>query len=157
MDRVWPRHGGQWSASQRVVSINRPVVRVKLTELLDAFEFVSGDQAMESEAFVSRETGLIYWRSEAGDEVESSPQDIEDPEKYISVPHKYDLDLGSGLAIRFAEEVLPGSLDEAREIFRRRGAYSRFKELLLQHGKLTQWYEYEAAAKTTSLREWSGP
>jgi hypothetical protein len=41
------------------------------------------------------------------------------------------------------------------EIFRRKGAYSRFKDLVERRGKLQQWYEYEENRKKEALRLWS--
>jgi len=45
-------------------------------------------------------------------------------------------------------------LEDVREIFRRSGAYTRFKDLLAQRGMVQQWYNYEADAQKEALREW---
>ena len=39
-------------------------------------------------------------------------------------------------------------------MFRRKGAYSAFKDRLARKGMLDQWYEYEAQAQRQALREW---
>jgi len=70
------------------------------------------------------------------------------------IPHKNDLDLGSRLALRFAEEELPGQYQIIERFFRSRGAYARFKELLAAHGCLDKWFAFEAAATETALRDW---
>ena len=39
-------------------------------------------------------------------------------------------------------------------IFRRAGAYSRFKYFLEERGLLQQWYDYENAVQREALQEW---
>lgn len=129
-------------------------VAVKLDHLLDAFEFVSAGQPMEHEAYLCVETGVIHYHSELGDDEEPLPDDIEDSEKYIEIPHKNDLDLGKRLALRFGDEFLSDALDDVYDIFRHRGAYGRFKNLLEHRGMLQQWYEYEEKTRNKALREW---
>jgi hypothetical protein len=127
---------------------------VKFDDLMLAFDFVSASAPTEHEAYLCKETGAIYWRSEYGDvEEEELPDDI-DSDKYIEIPHKNDLDLGRRPVLRFAAEFLPDEYDKVREIFSRRGAYARFKDLLERCGKLQQWYDYEAKAQNEVLREW---
>jgi len=101
------------------------------------------------------ETGVIHYPSEFDDEEEESlPEDISDSEKYIPVPHKNDLGLGKRVALRFADDLLPDASDEIHDIFRHRGAYGRFKNLLEHRGLLQQWYGYEEEARNKALREW---
>ncbi len=129
-------------------------VAVKFDALLDAFEFVSAGQLMEHEAYLCVGTGVIHYHSEFGDDEEPLPDDIEDSEKYIAIPHKNDLDLGKRLALRFADEFLPEVVEEVYDIFRHRGAYGRFKNLLEGRAMLQQWYEYEEKSRKEALREW---
>ena len=101
---------------------------------------------MESSGYVSLDTGDIHWKSEfeaIGDEV---PDVLESSDRYIAVPHKNDLDLGRSLALRFAAHVLPEYRERVRGFFERKGAYSRFKQLLEATGALEQWYTFEEAA-----------
>lgn len=129
---------------------------VKFADIQDAFDFVSfGDELMEHYAYLSKETGKIYWHSEFDDdEDEPLPDDIDDDEKYIAIPHKNDFNLGKNLVLQFAAEQLPESYDKVREIFSRRGAYARFKDLLEYQDMLQQWYDYEQQAGENALREW---
>jgi hypothetical protein len=92
--------------------------------------------------------------SEDSDLDEELPEDIEDSDRYIAVPHKDDLDLGTRLVMRFAEEKWPERSETIRALFHRRGAYARFKELLLQEGRLEQWRQFEADATDRALAEW---
>ncbi len=132
--------------------MTRPIV--KFDALLEAFEFVSFGRPMEHEAYLCTETGVIHYYSEYGDNEEPLPDDVEDSEKYIAIPHKNDLDLGKRLVLKFAGEFLPDALGKVQEIFRRSGAYARFKDLLEHRGMSQQWYEYEAKAQKEALREW---
>jgi hypothetical protein len=54
----------------------------------------------------------------------------------------------------FAREFLPDDYDEVRHIFSRRGAYRRYKELLVQRGALERWYDFSNKSEKTALREW---
>lgn len=130
-------------------------VAVEFNQLLDAFEFVSSAAPMEHEAYLCRETGVIHYHSDFVDlEEDPLPDDIDDSEKYIAIPHQNDLGLGKRLALRFADEFLPDAVDDVYDVFRRRGAYGRFKGLLERHGKLQQWFEYEEKSRQEALRQW---
>jgi hypothetical protein len=54
----------------------------------------------------------------------------------------------------FARKFLPGDFDEVRQLFSRRGAYARFKDLLDRRGALDQWYDFEAKAEERALTMW---
>src|SRR6516225_4048392 len=115
---------------------------VSFSDLQLAFEFVSSGGMGENEAYLDRRSGKIYWHSEFGDNDEELPDDIDD-DKYISIPDKRELDLGKLLVFDFARGFLPDDYDEVRHIFSRRGAYRRFKELLvrrdaLEHGTISR-------------------
>lgn len=128
---------------------------VKLSELVDAFEFVSFSELDEHQAFICKRTGRIIFVSE-GVELDEDMEFPDDPElvDYLPVPHRRDLNLGRRLALSFVAEELPGSLDKAREIFSRKGAFNRFKQLLHATGTLDNWYSFEARATETALEDW---
>ncbi len=109
---------------------------------------------MEHQAYISIDTGTIHWLSEVSPLEEEMPDDFETSDRYIAVPHKNDLDLGSDLALRFSAEELPGLYDRVEQFFRHRGAYARFKELLASEGCLDKWYAFEAEATERALRNW---
>ena len=85
---------------------------------------------------------------------EEVPDDLESSDRYLVIPHKNDLDLGSRLALRFAEEELPGQYQIIERFFRSRDAYAGFKELLAAHGCLDKWFAFEAAATEAALSDW---
>jgi len=126
---------------------------IEFDALLDAFEYVSSEQG-ENVALLCRETGVIHWHSDLEIDLEPLPDDVDDAQKYIAIPHKNDLDLGKRLVLRFCRDVLPDAVAEVKEIFSRRGAYANFKRLLEQRVLVDQWYDYEAKAQREALLEW---
>ena len=126
---------------------------MKFQDIENALMFVSMAPQFQNSAILSRETGEIYYVSEIGDSDEL-PDDVDDADKYIEIPHKNELDLGKALVLEFASEHLPDDLQEVIRIFNRKGAYARFKQLLEGKDMLDQWYEYENKRQETALREW---
>jgi hypothetical protein len=125
---------------------------ITFDEIENAFMFVSMDQRYMHNAYLCIETGQMFYTSEMGDSDEL-PDDI-DESKYISIPHKNDLDLGKNLVIEFVSEFLPKELDRVYSIFQRRGAYSRYKELLSEKGFLDKWYKFEDERQKAALKDW---
>jgi hypothetical protein len=127
-------------------------------EILDALEFVSIDSGLgEHQAVLCRQTGKIYFRSEFADLDELNgemPDDIDDDEKYIAIPDRKELDLGKPLALDFARECLPDDFDEVRYMFSKRGAYRKFRSLLIRRNVLDRWYDFELKATERALRDW---
>jgi uncharacterized protein UPF0158 len=129
-----------------------------IAELIDGLEIASLSNVGENQAFVCRQSGKVFTRMDpldVGDEVnEELPDDIDDPEKYVQLPDKRELDLGKPLVLDFVREVLPEDFDDVRDMFRRRGAYARFKDLLDRRRALEHWYDFERKATERALREW---
>ena len=130
------------------------MVAIPYDEISSAFEFVSSAAPAEHNAYISLDTGQIHWVSELGSMDEEVPDDLDTSDRYLSVPHKNDLDLGKNLVLRFAGQEMPDSYDQVRSIFQRKGAYARFKQLLETKGLLENWYRFEAEAHDRALREW---
>lgn len=128
--------------------------KVDLTELQGAVEWVS-DGLTDSEALVCRQTGRIFWISDDDDlEPEKLPDDINDTNRYAPVPDKYELDIGVRIAYDFTKIHLPDRYDEVRSIFRRKGAYRRFKALLAERNLLDTWYTFSDELTLVALEEW---
>lgn len=125
---------------------------ITFDQIENAFLFVSMDQKYMHNACLCKDTGQIFHTSELGDSDEL-PEDIEDP-KYISIPHKNDLDLGKDLVMEFVSEFLPNDLDRVYSIFRRRGAYSRYKALLSEKDLLDKWHKFEDERQKAALKKW---
>lgn len=130
-------------------------VKVKLDDLLIALEWVSSAGSFQNSAYISKDRGAIYLCSDDYELEDELPEDLDDPSKYIAVPHKNDLDLGTRLAIRYIDEELPNHASTIREIFRKKGAYAKFKALLDREGHLDNWYSYESKAVEKALRAWA--
>lgn len=128
---------------------------VYLSELLIALEWVSAADASDNSAYVSRQSGQIFWDTDTGDLEEELPDDVEDEALYARVPHKHDLDLGQRLVFRFIETNAAEAYDQVRGFFSKRGAYARFKDFLERRGLLDDWYSYEEQAAEAALREWA--
>jgi hypothetical protein len=127
---------------------------VNFTELSDAFQFVSAGHNEENQAYLCKESDKIYCRSEFVPDMDELPDDIEDEEKYLRIPDQRDLDLGKPLVLDFAREFLPDDFDTVRDIFRNRGAYARFKALVVRRGILDRWYDFQVKAEEQALRAW---
>jgi hypothetical protein len=131
------------------------MVAVKYDDLSMAFDFIASAAPMEHNAYVSLNTGEIYWTSDFNDALDDNvPDDLETSDRYLAIPHKNELDLGRRLALRFVAQALPGRYDQVEGFFRRQGAYARFKDLLEREGVLELWYSFEADAVERALRQW---
>ncbi len=115
-------------------------VAVELDAVVDAFEFANAGGLSEYSAYICLDTGKIYGITGQEDLDEDIPEDIEDSDRYLALPDKRSLDLGSHLAFAFAEQEMADDYDTVRQIFRRRGAYGRFKDLLDRRRMLEKWY-----------------
>ena len=130
------------------------MVAVSRYDIELAFSFVNSAAPMEHRAYISLDTGQIYWVSELNPIEEEVPEDLEDSGQYIAVPHKNELGLGRNLALEFARDEIPARYREVEGIFHRRGAYRQFKDLLASAGLLEKWYKFEEATLDNALREW---
>jgi hypothetical protein len=130
--------------------------RVSLEELLEALEYVSsvGIGTVDAAAYISRDTGSVYFVGTDMEPEEGAPEDLETSDRYVAVPSKQELDLGKRVALRFAETHVPEAYERIRSIFSRPGAYARFKDLLGAGGHLTAWYEFEHNAQREALSDW---
>jgi hypothetical protein len=129
--------------------------RVSLSELLNAFDWVSAVGPFENVAYVSRESGQVWLVSDFDDAGDEAPENAEDDGLYLRVPSKTELDLGRSLALEFTQQELPGFFGEVRAFFAMPGAYTKFKDLLAARGALEAWYAYEANGVEKALRAWA--
>lgn len=136
-------------------NLPEPAIMSSFEDLLNAVDWVSISAAGQNAAYVNRTTGQVYWVGDAIDDDVELPDDLEDGSQYIAVPDKRDLDLGRPLVFQFAREHLSaGDLDKVFAMFKRPGAYARFKDLLERRDQLQAWYTYEAQAMHSALAEW---
>lgn len=133
----------------------RSAVSADIGELIEAIEWVSAGADLGNAAYVRRDDGRVFWIGDGIEQVDDVPDDSEDGARYLALPDKRDLGLGKPLALRFAEEHLPSGLAEVRDIFGRRGAYQRFKNLLERQNRLEDWYRFEASAIKDAAAAWA--
>ena len=127
---------------------------INLDELRNAFEFVSSGPSSQNFAYMCMDTGIIYWKSNVMDLEEEIPADLDTSDRYIAVPHKNDLQLGQSLALSFIDQEISHEYNFVASLFRKRGAYRRFKELLQSVGLLEKWFAFEANASDIALQNW---
>ena len=133
--------------------VGQEIMKIKYEDIETAFDFVSSAPMCENTAVLMRDSGRIVWRSEFGGMDDVSDEDLE-AEDCVEIPHKNELDLGEDLVFAFAEDALPADLDRIHQIFSRRGAYGRFKELLDSRRMLQSWYDFERTEQEKALRQW---
>ncbi len=128
-------------------------MKIRFDDIENAFLFTSMGSMSENQAILCKETGEIYYISEIGDS-DALPDDVDESDKYIEIPHKNELNLGRNLVFQFVPEHIPEEIVNVENIFRKKGAYSRFKALLEQKGLLDQWHDYENSRQSETLRKW---
>jgi hypothetical protein len=127
-------------------------IMATFSEIQDAFFFVSSEGYGMHSAILVKDTGLIYYRSESGT-IDEINDDIEG-EDFVQIPHKNELDLGQNLVFEFVEKHLADEYTLVQRFFQRRGAYGRFKDLLMHKGLLQGWYDFEKQHEEEALRQW---
>ena len=96
------------------------MVAVSRYDIELAFSFVNSGAPMMHQAYISLDTGQIYWISDLNLDEPELPSDFETSDRYIALPHKNELGLGRNLALSFAEDELPDRYGEAAAMLRRR-------------------------------------
>ena len=129
-------------------------MRYDFVEIELAFDSVSSQMQSMCKAYLSRADGKIYYLDDATGIYDELPDDFETSEQYIEIPHKNDLNLGRELVYEFINKNAPSCFDEVRQIFSRKGAYQRFKSLLVRHKLLDQWHAYEQTETEEALKQW---
>ena len=89
------------------------------SDIENAFDYVSSQSYGMNEAYLSLDTGQIFYISNLGDS-DDLPDDFEESDRYIEIPHKNDLDLGTRLVDEFINTTAPQLADDVSDIFRRR-------------------------------------
>jgi hypothetical protein len=130
------------------------MARFSFSEIENAFMYVGSAMYGMNSAVLCKDTGKILYRSDMAGIDEIEDEDDLDRDQCIEIPHKNDLDLGGNLVFEFVEEYIPDDYERVREIFRRSGAYSRYKALLERRGLLKEWYDIENSREERALRNW---
>ena len=125
----------------------------EFSDIEDAFDYVGSQSYGMNEAYLSLDTGKIYYISNLGDS-DDLPDDFEESDRYIEIPHKNDLRLGRRLVDEFIGTAAPQLATNVSGIFRARGAYGRFKSLLERHGLIDKWFKFENERELNAIRAW---
>jgi len=128
---------------------------ISFSNIQMAFEMADIEGGASIRMVLDRKSGKIYQDSDGmldGDD--ELPDDIDDDERYVDIPDKKSLGLGKPLVMRFASEHMPDDIDDVRAIFSRRGAYARFKDLVVRRRLLERWYDFSNKAEEAAIREW---
>jgi hypothetical protein len=128
-------------------------MKFKFQEIEMAIDYVSFGSGVENTALLDKSTGEIHYHSELDDEDEI-PDELWDSDNAVQIPHKNDLDLGNQLVFDFAMIHAPDDYEDVQDMFRRRGAYSRFKRFVESKNLLQRWYDFEKEAQEKTLRQW---
>ncbi|MET0208359.1 MAG: hypothetical protein ABW220_04920 [Burkholderiaceae bacterium] len=129
--------------------------RIKLPDLVEAYDWASTGGQYESAAYVTRSTGRIWLVSDFDELGDQPPDDVDDESLYVPVPRQDELDLARRLAVRFAEEHLPEQSEQVASYFSKAGAYARFKNLLMSIDQLDAWLAYRDHGVEAALRAWA--
>ncbi|MFC7421614.1 hypothetical protein ACFQNF_17260 [Iodobacter arcticus] len=132
-------------------------MKAKLSDIIDAIDFMSGDPNQSCEGFIHLESGNIYLRPKylnAIDDIEALPDDLDNDALYLPLPTKNDLGLGSQLPVCFAEEYAPDFYNEVQAMFRHKGAFGRFKDWADRHQLLAAWYRFEKESGEKEIKAW---
>ena len=134
-------------------------VQFTIADLIEALDFAGFNDLVEQGAMLDQQSGqVLVWSSEMDFEELNGipePDDLYGNPRYIAMPDEQELDLGRPLALEFARQQLPDDADTVASIFRKRGAYRRFKDLLGQRNKLDSWHQFEADAREAAIRDWA--
>jgi hypothetical protein len=107
-------------------NITKTHMPIKYADIEDAFSFISMGEMFMYGTYLCRDTGQIFYTTEMGDSDEL-PEDICENYQYIEIHHNNELDLGKALVLDFTSTYIPNDFEMVYSIFRRKGAYAKFK------------------------------
>jgi hypothetical protein len=125
---------------------------INFSDIEEAFFFVSSESYGLHTAILNTTTGVLCYRSEISDFDEFD--DVLDWEHCVNIPHKNELGLGQEIVFEFVENNLPNAYERVCQIFKKRGAYGKFKSLLSSRGLLQRWFDFENQQTKEVLRKW---
>jgi len=130
-------------------------MKLSFKKILSAFEETCFGDPFTITAYINKDNGEVFFVSEFDeDSNEENPEDLFENDIYFSLPDPSELTSGRELAFKFASEEVREQADEIYDIFEKRGAFSRFKNLLTQIGKLDDWYKFEQKIHKEEVHEW---
>jgi len=128
-------------------------MKFKYDDIESAYFYVNSAAGYSNQAILCKDTGEIYYMSDSYDEDEI-PENVDENEECVEIPDKIELNLGNNLVFEFMDKNWPEMYERVRQIFRSRGAYSKYKNLLDEKDLLQIWYNFENERESQVLREW---
>ena len=128
-------------------------MKIPYSDIEAAFFFVGSQQPSMCVALLDKATGKIYYHSEMGDSDEI-PEEMWELDSVVEIPHPNDCGLGRNLVFDFADSHMPNDVERVYEIFRKKGAYSRFRRLLVSTDLLQEWYDFENESHRNAILKW---
>jgi hypothetical protein len=130
-------------------------MRHSFENIQNAFEFVSSAPVEENHAILYLNTGEILHKSAMLDE-EEFPEDVEEADDVVWIPHRDDLTLGKELVFDFVDLYLPREKKPVKAFFRfgRANALSKFLAYMERLGKLDEWRAFEKEETRNALLDW---
>ena len=129
-----------------------------LEQLWEAYQEADFDSQFGSYAAINPDDGRIVV---VPSDVDIDTEEVEEIESqlsegnWIELPTRNELNLGRALVFQFAEQYLNAADYERTErYFSRRGAYRKWKDLLISRDLEKEWYRFEEKATITELKEW---
>jgi hypothetical protein len=75
--------------------------------------------------------------------IDDLDEDEFDCDRFLEIPNKNDIDLGSCPVLEFVEQQIPYDLETIDRVFRSRGACMGFKEFFSCQGLLESWHDFK--------------
>ena len=126
-------------------------MKIDMDDFEFAMDFISSD-LFDNQAYIDTESGAIYCSGEGVEE--PLPDDIDENDKYLAIPTKRDLELGKPLALKFTALEMPDQIEDVYAMFRKRGAYAKFKHLLNTLELTEKWYVFEKSETQQAITDW---
>ena len=89
---------------------------MKYSDLEIAFDYLNSGDPYEKAVYVSRSSGLAYYRSDAAG-IDELPADVEKNDDFVELPNRYDLDLGKQLVWDFVNREIPEQVKKSDRFF----------------------------------------
>ncbi len=130
-------------------------MKLSFEKIFDAFEESCFGERYSLSIYINRNNGEIFHVFDLDDDMnEENPEDLFENDIYFSLPDPSEFCNGRDLVFKFASAEVRDHANKIYDIFQSSGAFSRFKCLLEDIGKLEDWYTFEQNSQREDLREW---
>ena len=131
--------------------------KLTIQKLEEAYDIAqSGMDMCQIYVFISKSTGEICFFSDFDEEIdEAEIERLENDDDFVKLPDKSELDLGSSVVWEFVDREIPQLKHTVESFFKKRGAYSKFKNFLDNLGILDKWYTFDENRTRKALLEWA--